>query len=167
MQAFRRLRGVLGTAVTWAVGWAAVGALHGSLLFLWSRRDGRLPDIGWLDFVSAQMQLLGLLGATTGAVFALGLWFGERGSSITSLTIGRAAAWGVLAAAVYPAVLAWRLSLGASGFVQHFGGPTLIGLGLGAASAALMVALARRARPAGGVFEVGSTAELLEGPPVV
>jgi hypothetical protein len=163
MTIFRRLRGVIGTAVTWALGWAGVGIVHGSILFLWSRRDGRLPNITWFDFVSNQMQLLGMLGAATGSVFALGLWLGERGNTATKLTVGRAAAWGVLAAAAYPAVLAWKLDLGMPGFVQQFGVPTLMGMGLGAASAALMVTLARRGEPPGGVLNTDAASALLDG----
>ena len=166
MIALRRLRGVVGTAVTWALGWAGVGVVHGSLLFLWSRRDERLLSVTWLDFVSTQVQLLGMLGAATGSVFALGLWLGERGNTATKLTIGRAAAWGVLAAAVYPAALAWKLDLGVPGFVQQFGVPTLMGLGLGAASAALMVALARRGEPPVAVMDAGSASALLDASPI-
>ena len=165
MSAFRRLRGVVGTAITWALGWTGIGVIHGTLLFLWSRRDGRLLDIPWSAFVANQAQLFCLLGATAGSVFAVGLWLGERGKSARKLGVGRAAGWGILAATVYPTLLAWRLDLGLAGFLHQFGVPTLIALGLGAASAALMVGLAKRGADPTRALEAETIAALPDAPP--
>ncbi|MDH3733221.1 MAG: hypothetical protein OEU54_06780 [Gemmatimonadota bacterium] len=90
MSLLRRLRGVVGTAATWAVGWGILG--------------------GVLHALAGVLGLSGILGATLAADVIghalIGLFGGgafsallltERVGSLDSLSVGRSTAWGALA----------------------------------------------------------------------
>ena len=96
MSLLRRLRGVLGTGLTWAVGWGlAGGMLHGIF-----------TAIGYGGFLSASLgvdllvhALMGFLG---GATFSAGLLVTERRGTLANLSLSRSAAWGALAGLAGP-----------------------------------------------------------------
>jgi len=137
----RKLRGALGTAVTWALGWGVAGlaAISAGVFFLgdpaafWS-------TVGPLTLVTA------LSGFVGGAVFSLVLGAGYRRRSLRELRPVRMALWGAGAALLVPAAL-----LGV-GLIVHIPlevevvAGIGVGLGaLGAGTAGGMVWLAQKA----------------------
>jgi hypothetical protein len=88
----RTLRGVVGTALTWAGGWAVLGAvLHGVAV-----------GLGWYGMFGVTLvadvvghAAMGLLG---GAGFSIGLLFTERRGTLSELSVIRSAAWGAVSA---------------------------------------------------------------------
>lgn len=104
-----RIRGVLGTALTWAIVWLLVGL--GVVLFL------REPNClycnpNWrLYFVLFWT----LWGGISGAGFAIVLMIAERRHTFADLTVARTARWGAVGAAAVPGVvMIWDVV--ASGF---------------------------------------------------
>jgi hypothetical protein len=136
----RRLRGALGMAVTWAVGWGlSVGVLVSvSFLFLGNR------TFFW-DTVRPVTTLAAFSGFVGGAVFSLVLGAGYRRRMLSELRAGRMALWGAGAALLIP------LALLGVGLIVHV--PlrpefiSVLGLGLaalGAGTAGGIVWLAQR-----------------------
>ena len=80
----RRIRGVIGTGLTWAVGWA--GVVTGAVALLG-------VDLGALPGV-ALYQAIG--GFFAGAGFALVLSIAERRHTLEELSLPRVAAWGAI-----------------------------------------------------------------------
>lgn len=91
----RKLRGVLGTGLTWAVGWAAVSV--------------GLSLLGGVPFrFMGQVALSGLFqGFIGGSGFAVILSIAERRHTLKELSLGRVALWGGIGGmfVLFPAVL--------------------------------------------------------------
>ncbi len=140
-----RLRGILGTAITWAIVWLPVGLVVA--LFL-TGPDCLYCNPNWrLYFV-----LFGALwGGVSGAAFAVVLMLTERRRTFADLTLARTAMWGAVGAAAVPGVLMiWgllrygtRSSLVTD--VQFTAITLTICAALGAACAAATLRIARRA----------------------
>ena len=137
----RKLRGALGTAVTWAIGWGIVGfaAISGGVFVF----GGPVSFWGTVGPLTAITALSGFVGGT---VFSLVLGAGYRRRSLSELKPGRMALWGAGAALLIPAAL-----LGV-GLIIHIPlEPALVavvGVGLGAMGAGTaggMVWLAQKA----------------------
>lgn len=136
-QLFRRLRGIIGTGLTWAIGWGVAGtALH----FVFSL-------FGYAGFLASSLMVdvlvpafMGLLG---GSVFAGGLVLTERRGLLGELHLGRAAAWGALAGLVGPVLVAvFGADIVWLGLRDIW--PFFLGTGLlGASGGAAMTAIAR------------------------
>ncbi len=99
MSIMRRLRGALGIATGWAIGWGLAGAaLAGPLSAL---ENGASPT-SLLDrlftFVWA-----GWYGLVTGLLFAGVLAFAARRRTFRELTAGRMASWGAMAGVLFAA----------------------------------------------------------------
>jgi hypothetical protein len=139
----RRLRGVIGTAVTWGTSWAAVGLALGSIALRFVP-PGVLPA----DALLQTTMRWGILGAVSGASFAIALSLAEkqRAHAVDELTGRRVAWWGAVGGAVLPAaVLPFvALTLPAALIPALFLVP--VGSALGAVSAATSLRLARRAQ---------------------
>jgi hypothetical protein len=122
----RKLRGALGMAVSWAVGWGVLGfgVISVSVVLLGD------PNQFW-ETVGPLTALTGLSGFVGGAVFSLVLGAGYRRRRLGELKPGRMALWGAGAALFIPAAL-----LGV-GLIVHV--PVEAGLvaGVGAALGAL------------------------------
>ena len=87
---------MLGTGLTWAVGWGlAGGLLHGLFIYM-----------GYGGFLTAsfRIELLvhALMGFLGGATFSVGLLVTERRRPLSSLRLSRSVAWGGLAGLVGP-----------------------------------------------------------------
>ena len=126
----RKLRGLLGTAVIWGVGWFGLSAAY----------------FGVTLFGDISMQLLlqvavafGVAGAFCGAGFSTVLGIAERKHTFDELSYVRLAAWGALGGLLWGAPL--LAFLGAATQPQLFAMLALFGSG----SAAGTLALARRA----------------------
>jgi hypothetical protein len=124
----RRIRGILGMGLTWAVLWAAFGALLGLAV---GAVDPASIDPGESPLLAGA--ILGLVGFISGAGCGILIAFGERGKPLVQLSLARAALWGTLAAA------AWPLLTGVDDRMVYILCP------LGAVLSVASVALARRA----------------------
>ena len=111
----RRVRGVLGTAVTWSAGWGALGFLAG------------VPQ--WM-----------VVGFTAGAGFAVALALAERQGRAETLALRRTALWGALGAVAGAGVAVpwlWAMSGGGLQLLPFLGFTAL--LGAGSATGTLLV----------------------------
>lgn len=126
----RKLRGLLGTAVIWGLGWFGLsGAYWGVTLF---------------GDVTARLLMgvaigFGVAGALCGAGFSLVLGVAERKHTFDELSYRRLATWGALGGLLLGGPLLVWMGLGSD--------PRLFAMlaGFGSASAAGTLALARRA----------------------
>ena len=138
----RRSRGVLVTAVSWALLWLPVGLLDVLI-------EGAPPEClycpsNWLVLF---LGIWSLTGAVSGAAFAVVLMIAERRHSLAELSMLRIASWGAIGAAVVPvAFLAMALAEYGLEDVAWVRSALVIGLatGLGAVCAIGTLALARR-----------------------
>lgn len=136
----QRLRGALGMGLTWAAGWAPIGALVGSVLHM------VLPGgpLGLGSVIALNAVSFAALGFVGGTAFAGVLRLAERNSRFHELSLPRFSGWGAVGGAVLGGVAAtagmWGGGFGLLG-VGMIGAATL----LGAASAAGTLALARAA----------------------
>lgn len=136
----RKLRGALGTALTWGIGWTIIGFTSVSLYVLF-RGYG---NVFW-DTVRPVTLLAGLSGMVSGALFslALGTFFSRRRLSDLSPRI--MALWGAVAGLVVPLGL---LGVGIANNM-NFGpdvavGGAIVGIGaLGALTAGGTIKLAQ------------------------
>ena len=131
----RKLRGILGTGLTWAVGWAGVWA---GLWVVTGNSLGRMLGAATNGAV---------LGLIAGGTFALILSVVERKRTLHDLSLKRVALWGgiggmALLLAFLPTALEFSAIFG--GFLTSYVVPLALNGLLGAGSAAGSVALARR-----------------------
>ncbi len=138
----RRLRGLLGTAVTWAIAWVPIrlaislagGALAGAPVKL---------VLGYALFAALQ-------GGFSGLVFGSITMIAEHGRSVKQIRPWRAALWGMVAAVSAPLLGALvAVAGGTLPLVPAAVGDILVGMGIGATLGAVTaggnIALARRA----------------------
>jgi len=133
----QKLRGVLGTGLTWALGWSIAGTLlQGGLSLLGLLRA---PDLSVAPF------MWGLMGFYGGTMFGALLSLTEGRKTLQNLRIGRVAVWGALAGFALPVV--YNLMRGDPGAISMISLVTnaVILAPLSAGSAAGMTALAQRA----------------------
>jgi len=93
----KRIRGLLGTGVTWGALWAGIGAGVGAVLGvlspgLWAVGN---PVLDWAVG-------MGLYGLVSGVGFGAVLSLTEGRKTLSDLSLGRVAAWGVLGSAMVP-----------------------------------------------------------------
>ena len=143
----RRLRGILGTALTWALVWLPLGFLVPLL---------RRPPSECLycppDWFGRFLLLWVLWGAVSGAVFAVVLMIAERSRSLLDLSLLRTASWGAIGAIALP-LLATIIDVNRSTYWsmnwQFIGLVLAVSAGLGAVCAAATLAMVRRGRASG------------------
>jgi hypothetical protein len=138
----RRVRGVLGTAVTWSLAWVGLGAGFGAL--------AGLP----LSFLLRMALNSSVAGFVAGASFAVILSVAERNNSLEDLSLRRVALWGAGGGLLLSLI---PMAFGVP--VPYLLGPLVINGGIGAGMATGSVVLARRA--AGRRFIPGSSDPLL------
>ena len=124
----RRLRGIVGTGLSWALGWAGVWGVF----LLVMAGLGRLQ--GWDFWYTVRAELLvGGGGFIAGSVFGVGLSILERHKKLEDLSFRRIALWGGVGGLIL-----------AAGFgLQHLPQTIVLTL-LGIGSATGSVALAKR-----------------------
>ena len=127
---WRRLKGALGTALTWGVAWSLTGMLLGTTGFL---GDLRLVEYAVFGGVFA---VLGFLG---GGIFSTVLALTEGRRRFDQLSLPRFALWGALGGALM------SLSMAALGESAALFNTVSFFAVLGAASSAGSLVLARRA----------------------
>jgi hypothetical protein len=124
----RRVRGVLGTAFTWAIAWTGLGAGLGILAGI---------PFNYL----IPMALNGAAsGFIAGASFAVILSVAERHSTLENLSLRRVALWGAVGGLLLSFI---PMAFGVP--VPYLLGPLVINTGIGAGMATGSVFLARRA----------------------
>src|SRR5687767_3141106 len=127
MNWFRRIRGIVGMGLVWAVAWGIVGGvIEGILNFL--------PGSDLLFGIDMLPPALGMVGFLAGAVFSLVLWAAEGRRKFDELSPGRFSFWGAAGGVLLGGVL------GAALVVL----PIIVALSAGSAFGTL--ALARRAQ---------------------
>lgn len=157
MRALRIVRGILGTALAFAVPWAVVGgALAAAVDALWpgASTQGPLPEF-YVWVAQSGPVLFGALGGVAGALYGLLLAIAGRRWSFTQLTIGRAISLGAVGGLAVGSAL-----FGAAGaYLGMWPVQYSIGVGiasvLGAGTASVLLAWARRS-PDRAVREVAS-----------
>lgn len=142
----RRARGAIGMGVTWAIGWAVAGILIGVSSIL-------LPFLPWNAFFrvfDAPLPALALPGFIAGIFFSFVLGVAGRRRRFSELSLPVFAAWGAvggLMVSLVPGTMAAvglaTLAVPALPLTIAIAIPSVI---LGAASAAVTLALARRAQ---------------------
>ena len=138
-QSLRRIRGAIGMGLTWAAGWAPIGAVVGGVL------HEVLPTspIGLASVVVLNATTFAVLGFIGGTVFGTVLRLAEGHRRFEQLSLPRFASWGavggVLLGGAAVAAGLWGASLGPLG-ASMVGAATF----LGAVSATGTLALARR-----------------------
>lgn len=133
----RKLRGIAGMALSWAIGWGAVFGLTAGLIGLF----GLTPAPGMSQVVAAfQVTIFfgtmgAVLGFLTGSVFSLVLMAAERKRRLSDLRTPRFALWGAAAGGM--ALLPIVFSGLAEGSIAVGLGSVFVSVaaGLGAASA--------------------------------
>ncbi|MFC1790869.1 hypothetical protein ACFL0I_00160 [Gemmatimonadota bacterium] len=141
----RRLRGIVGMGISWAVPWGVVIGITGGLLI--SLLPAFPPGVSRLA-VALQAALLNgftgaVMGFATGSVFSLVLMAAERKRDLPNLKSTRFALWGGLAGAVSSlAIVLPALAQGQAGLI---GAAVVVGVtvGLGVGSATASLAIAR------------------------
>lgn len=149
----RRIRGILGIALTWTAGWGILGAVLGNFTVpVWVETTGRSP-ITYIALVALSGAGCGFI---SGVAFSLFLLLAERKRTIYQLSLLRAAVWGGLGAMVLfmPQFLLLGVSPGLALVAAVFGSA-------GASSAAATLLAARRGliAPPGEKRRIGMAAE--------
>ncbi len=150
----QRLRGALGMGLTWAIGWAPIGAVLGAALHM------LLPGvpIGLGGAILLNATTFGVLGFLGGSVFAGVLRLTEGRRRFHELSLGRFTLWGAVGGLLLGGGAAvaglWGGSYGLLG-------AAMVGVAtvLGGASAAGTLMLARQA-DGPGMLDGGGDAEL-------
>ena len=165
----RRIRGVVGMGLTWAVGWGLAGLLIGVSSIL-------LPGLPWWDvlfevFDDELLQQLVLTGFVSGTVFSTVLGIAGRRRRFDELSLPRFGAWGAVAGLLLGLFPATMVAIGLASlnvqldlwiFTALLAGPLAL-LGAVSASGSLMLARMGEDRElldaAADVAEVGLTGD--------
>jgi hypothetical protein len=142
MSQARRIRGLVGTAITWGV----IGALVGIPAYIVAMRPWPLSAIRWqrLWTTFAMWEAVAVVwGIAGGLAFGFAVMALARTRRLSQLSLTRVAALGALGGGLLPAVLVWPNLLGSNS--AYFG--AIIGAGAlgGAIWARMSPAIARRA----------------------
>jgi hypothetical protein len=142
-----RLRGVLVTALVWAIVFTIAGALFALVMFAWRSATGAPVERSATTIVASLLRLYTPMGALAGALFALLLALLARRRTLAQLRMPLVAFLGFISGTIWPLVaalsLVGRASVGAVAFAVVLCGT------FGAIAAALMLTLARRGSPTG------------------
>ncbi|MDQ3950956.1 MAG: hypothetical protein M3282_11505 [Gemmatimonadota bacterium] len=136
----QRIRGAIGIGLTWAAGWAPIGAITG-----WATG----VFLGFpLGVVTANYAVMfGVLGFIGGTIFSTVLSLAEGRRSFNQLSLPRFVAWGAVGGLLLGGLAVTAELLG--------GGPTMLGavitgastlLGAGSAAGTLVIAKATRSQ---------------------
>ena len=137
----RKLRGALGTAVTWAVVWALGGFAFATLLYV------RVDGVGYgpfLDFAGGAALTLGLWGLASGALFSGALATIHRRRSLGELKTARVGLLGGFAGFLGTFVIGITLGVSSLGEVGLMATAALVWGAVGMATAVGTVWLAQR-----------------------
>ena len=133
----RRMRGALGMGLTWAIGWAPVGAVTGWV-------TGVLLGFPLIGIALNYTAMFGVLGFAAGTIFSTVLSITERRRRFEELSSARFVTWGALGGSVLGVM---AVAIGLVGLEFTWFGAAVIGIAalMGAGSAAGTLAIARAA----------------------
>ena len=131
----RRIRGILGTGMTWAAAWFPVGAIIGLVGGL-TDTPGSLVNLAFI--FAGTFAAVGFVG---GALFSAALAIAEGRRRFDQMSLPRFAAWGAVGGLLVTVSVQFTLGAGTSFSIIAAAVMTLLGAG----SAAGSLALARRA----------------------
>ena len=141
---FQRLRGALGTGLTWAAVWGVLGAVHGLLVGFFNPRHWEFYN----PIITTAMGY-GIAGLIAGAGFGALLASLDRNKTLESLTYGRLGAWGAAGGALVPVLVHLTRGLTSSAGWGDVAATALVTATLGGLSAIATLRVARGARPPG------------------
>ena len=146
IQSWRRIRGLLGTALTWG----AVGALVGALIFTVRYQPWSTPPERWERAIRLLGMFLGaggLWGAACGLAFGVVLLVAARRHRFDQLSAARFMLWGAVAGAAFPLAIYTPIVLTRGGLsaIPLYSTLTLISALLGAGFGRVVFAIAKRA----------------------
>lgn len=130
----RRLRGLIGVGLSWAILWAAVIFAIGTVILIF---DPASIDAGEEPWRMA-LTIVAPVGFVSGVLFGGMLMGAERKKSIRDLSLWRVALWGAIGGAALPLLTGMNDSL------------VFNTVPLGAIASTVTVALARRGAPRNG-----------------
>jgi hypothetical protein len=144
----KKLRGILGIGITWAIAWSALGALLATVQALilassYPQVRGALSGAIALNAI-----FIGVYGFLTGSLSGAILSIAERRHTISQLTTRRFALWGGIAGAAIPAANLLLIRILGGGFPNGGAIVTVASSLLGAISAAALLRIARAGTPA-------------------
>ncbi len=145
----KRIRGVVGTALTWAAAWGGVSFILSLAGFFGT---GTFPI--YLVFAT----LWGVVGFVGGAIFSVVLGIAERRRTFEEMSLPRFAVWGGVGGFLLS--MLWVYGTGPAPTLGEIVGTGVLMALMGAGSAAGSLALARRADP---LLESGEGVGLLKG----
>jgi hypothetical protein len=146
MKTWQRIRGLLGTTITWGV----VGAIAGAAMFVARYQPWRVAPQFW----ARELQLLGMFlggsalwGSACGFAFGAVIWATARHRSFAQLSSRQFLSLGAVAGAAFPFLLYTPivLSRGEFGLIPLFGTLTVISALLGAGVGRVVFSIAKRA----------------------
>jgi len=134
----RRIQGAMGIGMTWALGWAVVGAIFGATIAIITGAPPSALGPLW-------GQAMGGLGFVGGVAFSCILVLAERRRSLADFSLPRFTAWGALGGLIAGLLIAGMVGTGVKALLLL--DSIIIGTFaiLGAGSAAGSLALARMA----------------------
>jgi hypothetical protein len=146
MKTWQRIRGLLGTTITWG----AVGALVGGVMFFARYQPWRVAPQFWARELQLTVMFLSggaLWGSACGFAFGAVIWATARHRTVAQLSSRQFLRWGAFAGAVFPLVLYTPIVVfrGAFGAVPLFGTLTVISALLGAGVGRVVFSLVKRA----------------------
>ena len=159
----RRLRGALGTGLTWAVGWGVLGAVHGLLI-------GIIKPWQWEFYNPILTTALGygIAGLVAGTGFAALLASLDRAKTLEGLSFRRLGVWGAAGGALVPVLVHLTRGLTSSAGWGDVAVTALVTATMGGLSAAATLRVARTALPPGpaeeGEIAGAAGPDLLTGP---
>jgi hypothetical protein len=97
----RKLRGVIGIGLIWAPIWIVLSVVTiGSLIGIIALFN---PRVGGSDVEPFKwIAVMGWIGFISGGIFAIFLSLAEHGKALRTISMRRAALWGLLGSAVFP-----------------------------------------------------------------
>jgi len=123
----KRIRGIIGTGVTWALAWVGLGAVVGALVGY---------PVSFLFRIALSNSVSGFIAAAAEAAI---IAVAERKHTLDDLSLKRVAVWGAIGGGLLSFVpMAYGVPL------AYLLGPLVINGGIGAGMAAGSVAIARR-----------------------
>lgn len=146
----RTFRAVLLTGLIWGIAWALIGAMIGLATFLRSVPLGEATMDRFFGYLGAPVGMLGACGIVSGVFFSTAVAWMERGRTLDTFPVWRAAGWGAVAVFCFSQMIIGMIGLtfGVSDALNQ----SLLRLsGLaslcGAISAAGSLAIARKGTP--------------------
>ena len=129
----KRIRGAIGTALTWAAGWSVVGAIWGVVTFV-----SGVDPVSAIFWIAYSFGIMGFIG---GAIFSTVLGIVEGRRRFGQMSLPRFAAWGALGGLLVSMLM---IAIGAVVNLEGVVATALLPL-MGAGSSAGSLALARGA----------------------